>query len=274
MQQFENIIKALILGLVEGITEWLPVSSTGHMILFDEALSLGVSPEFMRMFLVVIQLGAVLAVALVYFRRLFPIAPSAAPEERRRALCLWGKIILACLPAAIIGILFDKKIDELFFNWKTVAAALIFYGIIFILIERPRRHREKITTLDELPLKTALYIGLFQLLSLIPGTSRSGATIIGAMLLGLSRTAAAEFSFFLAVPVMLGAGALKILKFGVDFTKSELIILLVGAGVAFLVSIAAIRFLTGFVKRHKFTVFGWYRIALGALCLVVFGMTR
>jgi undecaprenyl-diphosphatase len=269
---FINLVKTLLLGLVEGITEWLPVSSTGHMILLDEFLRLDVSPAFMEMFRVVIQLGAVLAVVAVYFRRLFPVLPSNTAPERRDALRLWGKILAACLPAAVVGLLFDDKIDALFYNWQTVAAALIVYGVCFILLEKRGARTSKINVLSDITYKTALLIGGFQLLALVPGTSRSGATILGAILLGASRTVAAEFTFFLAVPVMLGAGGLKLLKFGLHFTGAETAILLVGAVTAFFVSLAAIRFLVGFVKKHSFVGFGWYRVALGALVILYFAL--
>ena len=265
-----ELVKAIIIGIVEGITEWLPVSSTGHMILLDELLHLNITAEFREVFLVVIQLGAVLAVAVTFFRRLFPFFPGLTNVERSGIWNLWGKIIVACLPAAIIGILFDDKIDALFYNWQTVAATLIFYGMVFIVIEKTGRKKPKITTTTDITYKTALFIGLFQLLSLIPGTSRSGATIIGAMLLGASRSAATEFTFFLALPVMAGASLVKLVKFGFAFTGSEAAILLVGAATAFLVSIAAIKFLTGFVKKHNFVGFGVYRIALGAAVILFF----
>ncbi|MDR0446013.1 MAG: undecaprenyl-diphosphate phosphatase [Oscillospiraceae bacterium] len=268
-----NLIKALIIGVVEGITEWLPVSSTGHMILLDEFLQLGVSDEFLELFLVVVQLSAALAVAVTYFKRLFPFYPRMDRNERRGVWTLWGKIVVSTIPAAVIGLLFDDKIDALFFNWQTVSAALIFYGILFIVIEKRGRGEPKTTETMSLTYKTALLIGLFQLLSLIPGTSRSGAIIIGAMLLGVSRAAAAEYAFFLALPVMLGAGALKLLKFGFSFTGAELAVLLAGTAAAFLVSLAAVRFLVGFVKKHSFIGFGWYRIALGAAVLAFFAIS-
>ena len=265
-----ELVKVIIIGIVEGITEWLPVSSTGHMILLDEFLRLNVTSEFREMFLVVIQLGAVLAVAATFFRRLFPLYPGLTKTERSSIWSLWGKIIVACLPAAIVGILFDDKIDALFYNWQTVAAVLIIYGIIFILIEKRSKSAPHTDSTSSITYKTALLIGIFQLLALIPGTSRSGATIIGAMLLGLSRSAATEFTFFLALPVMLGASLLKLFKFGFAFTGTEAAILLAGALTAFLVSIAAIRFLTGFVKKHSFVGFGWYRMALGAAVILFF----
>ena len=265
-----ELIKALIIGIVEGITEWLPVSSTGHMIILDEILHLDVTPQFREMFLVVIQLGAVLAVAVTFFKRLFPFYPGFSKEKRRSIWSLWGKIVVACVPAGIVGILLDDKIDALFYNWQTVAATLIFYGLVFIVIEKTARKSPKVTTTDGLTYKTALLIGVFQLLSLIPGTSRSGATIIGAMLFGLSRVAATEFTFFLALPVMAGASLVKLLKFGFAFTGAEAAILLIGAASAFVVSVVAIKFLTGFVKKHSFFGFGVYRVVLGIAVVLFF----
>jgi len=269
-----NIIKAIIIGIVEGITEWLPVSSTGHMILLDEFLKLDVSHAFRELFLVVIQLGAVLAVAANYFRRLFPFFPGQSREERREVWTLWSKILVSSIPAAVIGLAFDDKIDALFFNWQTVSAALIVYGILFIVIERRKKSVATVESTTQLSHKTALMIGVFQLLALIPGTSRSGATILGAILLGTSRGVATEYTFFLALPAMLGAGLLKLLKFGFAFTSSELVILAVGCVVAFVVSLATIKFLTGFVKRHNFSGFGVYRIALGIAVITYFVIIR
>ncbi|MDR0916377.1 MAG: undecaprenyl-diphosphate phosphatase [Oscillospiraceae bacterium] len=263
-----NLIKALIIGIVEGITEWLPISSTGHMILLDEVLKLDVSAAFREMFLVVIQLGAALAVVVLYFKRLFPIVRSTR-TERRTAVTLWGKILVSCVPAAIVGLAFDDKIDALFFNAPTVAAALAVYGVIFILLERGRKSAPTITSTGEITYKIALLIGAFQLLALIPGTSRSGATIIGAMLLGTSRETAAEYTFFLAVPVMAGAGLLKLVKFGFAFAGGELAVLAVGFVTAFIVSVFAIRFLVSFVKRHTFVGFGVYRILLAIAVFVL-----
>ena len=268
-----ELVKAIIIGIVEGITEWLPVSSTGHMILLDELLHLDVTPAFLKLFLVVIQLGAVLAVAVTFFKRLFPFFPGMKKAERSSVWSLWGKIIVACLPAAVIGILFDDKLDALFYNWQTVAATLIFYGLVFIVIEKTARKKPKITTTEAITYKTALFIGLFQLLSLIPGTSRSGATIIGAMLLGLSRSTATEFTFFLALPVMAGASLVTLLKFGFAFSGAEAAILFVGAATAFVVSIVAIKFLTGFVKKHSFFGFGVYRVVLGVAVILFFALS-
>lgn len=269
--QIWEIIKAAILGIIEGITEWLPISSTGHMILADEFIRLNVSDAFKEMFLVVIQLGAILAVLVLYFHKLNPFSPKKSAVEKKETFSLWGKVIVACIPAAVIGLLFDDKIDELFYNYITVAITLILYGILFIVIENRNKNRApKVNTLAELSYRIALFIGVFQVLSLIPGTSRSGATILGAILIGTSRYVAAEFTFFLAIPVMFGASLLKIVKFGFDFTGSEIAILLTGMIVAFVVSIFAIKFLMGYIKKHDFKAFGWYRIALGVVVVGYF----
>lgn len=272
--QIIEIIKAVILGLIEGVTEWLPISSTGHMILADEFIRLDVSPAFREMFFVVIQLGAIFAVVVLYWKRLCPPSFWKKPALRRETFSLWGRILVACIPAGIVGLLFDDQMDALFYNYQTVAAALIVYGVLFIVIERGGQGRQpKINTLSAISWKTALFIGVFQLLALIPGTSRSGATILGAVLLGASRTVAAEFTFFLAIPVMLGASLVKLANFGLTFTGAEAAILLTGSAVAFLVSIVAIRFLVGYVKRHDFKAFGWYRIILGGIVLAYFLIT-
>lgn len=266
-----EILKAIVLGVIEGISEWLPISSTGHMILADEFIKLNVSKEFMSMFLVVIQLGAILAVVLLFFNKLNPFSLKKLPRQRKETLILWSKVLIAVLPAGVLGVLFDDKIEEMFFNYKTVTITLILYGILFIIIEKMNKHRRpSITSFDKLSYKTALIIGLFQILALIPGTSRSGATILGAILLGTSRFVAAEFSFFLAIPVMFGASALKILKFGFSFTSSELVILFVGMFTAFLVSIIAIKFLMTYIKKNDFSFFGYYRIVLGICILLYF----
>ena len=269
---FIEILKAVFLGIVEGITEWLPISSTGHMILVDEFLQLNASDEFKEMFFVVIQLGAILAVISLFFKRLWPLSRGEKGIGiKKDVLSLWGKILAACVPVAVIGILLDDRITELFFNYKTVAAALFVYGVLFIFVERGRGTANAvISETSGITYKTALFIGLFQVLALIPGTSRSGATIIGGILIGMSRTAAAEFSFFLAVPVMLGASFLKLLKFGLAFSAMELAMLISGFIAAFIVSMLAIRFLMSFVKKHDFKVFGWYRIILGAAVLAWF----
>lgn len=268
---FIEIIKALILGIVEGITEWLPISSTGHMILVDEFLKLNVSDSFLEMFLVVIQLGAILAVVALYFKKLVPFKiESHKVVWDKNTFVMWLKIIFACIPAAVVGLLFDEKIDEYFYNFQTVAIALIVYGILFILIEKRNKHSiPSICQMSEISYKTAFIIGIFQLLAaLIPGTSRSGATILGGIMIGMSRTLAAEFTFFLAVPVMFGASLLKILKFGFVFTTSEIIILAVGLVSAFIMSVIAIKFLIGYIKKHSFSSFGVYRIILGAVVLI------
>lgn len=266
-----ELLKVILLGIVEGITEWLPVSSTGHMILVEELVSLRLSDEFMEMFRVVVQLGAVLAVVVLYFRKLFPFTKDKSPAERKSCFRLWGMILIACVPAAVIGVLFDDWLDAHLYNYVTVAVTLIVYGIAFILIERRNKNRRAvIETVDEIDAKSAVKIGLFQVLSLIPGTSRSGSTILGGMLCGVSRPAGAEFSFFLAIPVMLGASFLKLLKFGFAFSMWEIIILAAGTLVAFITSLVAIRFLVSFVRRHSFAVFGYYRIVLGILVLGYF----
>jgi undecaprenyl-diphosphatase len=269
--EFIEIIKAVILGIVEGLTEWLPISSTGHMILVDEFLQLNMSEAFKEMFFVVIQLGAIMAVVILYFKKLNPFVMKKKLTIKEDTFSLWLKIITACVPAAIIGMLFDDKLEEMFYNYQTVAVALILYGILFIIIEaRNKNIMPKINELSQITYKTAIIIGAFQVLALIPGTSRSGATIIGAILIGTSRTVAAEFTFFLAIPIMFGASLLKILKFGFVFTNAEFIILFTGMMVSFVVSILAIKFLMGYIKKHDFTVFGWYRIILGIIVVLYF----
>lgn len=267
-----ELIKVFILGVVEGITEWLPISSTGHMILVDEFIKLDVSAEFLEMFLVVIQLGAILAVIFLYFDKLMPFDYRHGWKVKKDTFTMWFKIIFACLPAAVVGILFDDQLNELFYNPLTVAIALIVFGILFIFIENYNKGRSsKINSISEITYNTALIIGIFQLIAAIfPGTSRSGATIVGALLIGVSRTVAAEFTFFLAVPVMLGASLLKIVKFGFAFTSYELILLIFGMAVAFVVSMITIKFLMSYIKKHDFKVFGWYRIILGIIVLVYF----
>ena len=279
---FINILIATLFGIVEGITEWLPVSSTGHMILLDEFLSLKVgSPEFAaefyNMFEVVIQLGAILAVIILFFGKLNPLAPKKSPDEKKETWSLWFKVIVAIVPSAVVGILADDFLDAYLGNYITVALALIVYGVAFILVEKTRKAIPTMVNTHAITYKTALLIGLFQMLSLIPGTSRSGSTILGAMLLGLSRPAAAEFSFFMAIPTMLGAALIRSLKFadyvsdsGAAIPAEAWVILAVGCAVAFAVSLAAIKFLMDFVKKHSFTSFGIYRIALGAVVLLYF----
>ena len=266
-----ELIKVIIIGIIQGITEWLPISSTGHMILADELLRLNVSDAFMEMFRVVIQFGSILAVVVLYFHKLNPFAPSKSDVQKRQTWRLWFKVIVGIIPAGIVGVLFDDWLNDHLYNYVTVAVALIVYGVAFIVIEKIRKGKTpRVDSVGRLDYKTALGVGCFQTLSLIPGTSRSGSTILGAMILGMSREAAAEFSFFMAIPVMLGASLLKMLKFGFSFTSSELIVLIVGVLIAFVVSVAAIKFLTGFIKKHSFAVFGWYRIILGAIVLGAF----
>ena len=270
---FIEILKAIFLGIVEGITEWLPISSTGHMILVDEFIKLDVSKEFLDMFMVVIQLGAILAVLVLYFHKLNPFSRKKTLVERKQTCSLWLKVIIACLPAAVIGLIFDDKINELFFNSWTIAITLIVYGVLFIIVEIFNRKRKpKIRELSQLPYTMAFLIGVFQLLALIPGTSRSGVTIITALLLGASRFVAAEFTFFLAIPVMLGASALKLVKFGFSYTGLEIAILIAGVLTAFLVSVLAIKFLMKYIKKHDFKIFGVYRILLGIAVIIYFSI--
>lgn len=292
--EFSEILKAVFLGIVEGITEWLPISSTGHMILVDEFMKLDVSPEFMKMFLVVIQLGAIMAVVLLYFRKLWPFClkhgdlDNCNTENNKKentsvtgigiktnTFLMWMKILAACLPAAVIGLLFDDYIDELLLNPVVVMITLIVYGVLFIVLEKKGiGDHPKTPDIDSISFKQALGIGVFQLLALIPGTSRSGATILGGMILGTSRAVAAEFTFFLAVPVMAGASLLKLVKFGLEtgfaMQTNELVILLTGMIVAFVVSVFVIRFLMSYIRKHNFVVFGWYRIVLGIILLGYF----
>ena len=279
-----EILKAILFGIVEGITEWLPISSTGHMILLNEFVTLDVSEEFWSMFEVVIQLGAILAVVVIFWNDIWPFgkrnnrypASDSGPLSwvKMDVIRLWIKILIACIPAAVIGLLFNEQFETLFYNYQTVAVALIVFGILFIVIEnRNRGRRPRVRKVSQLTWQMCLIIGVFQLIAAIfPGTSRSGATIVGALLIGVSRVAAAEFTFYLAVPVMFGASLLKIVQFGFHFTGMEAAILLTGSIVAFIVSILSIRFLMGYVKKHNFKVFGWYRIVLGIIVLVYFGV--
>lgn len=271
---FLEILKVLVLGIVEGFTEWLPISSTGHMILVDEIIHLNQPADFMNMFLVVIQLGAILAVVVLYFDKLNPFTPSKKPAQRQATLVLWSKIILACIPAAVIGFLVDDILEAYLMNGYVVAATLIIYGILFLVIENRNQYRNfDIQKVNEIPYQTALYIGLFQLLALIPGTSRSGSTILGAMILGCSRASSAEFSFFLGIPIMFGASLLKIVKYGANFNGTQIFYLILGMVVAFVVSVYAIKFLMGYIRQHDFKFFGYYRIVLGAVVLLYFGVT-
>lgn len=268
---FIDVIKTIIFGIIEGITEWLPISSTGHMIIAKDFLKLNVSVEFWEMFLVVIQLGAILAVVVLFFKNLFPYGFNKTKEETKNTFSLWFKILISCLPAALIGLPLDDAIDRLFYNPGTVALMLIVYGVLFIIIEQLNKNKKaSITDINNITYKTALLIGVFQVLALIPGTSRSGATIIGGLLLGLERGVAASYTFYLAIPVMFGASMLKLLKFGFVFTSSELIILIVGMLTAFIVSIMTIKFLLKYIKKNDFKVFGYYRIALGILVIIYF----
>lgn len=314
-------LKSLLIGIVEGVTEWLPISSTGHMIIVDDFVQLQVSPEFLALFLVVIQIGAILAVLTLYFHKLNPVSPRKTADEKRATWRLWGMVAIGCIPAAIIGILFDDWVNAHFYNKVCVAAMLILYGVVFIVLERRNRRRLgeyrraieseraqpamprgrharmqplaatvassaaieaeaerrmfRIADVDHIDWKTALKIGCFQVLAIIPGTSRSGATIIGGMLCGCSRTAAAEFTFFLAIPIMFGWGLVKCLKFvaaGLVMTQTEIVVLVVGIVSAFVMSVVSIKFLMGYIKRNDFTAFGWYRIIVGVLVLGVFAL--
>ncbi len=276
-----DIIKSIILGIIEGITEWLPISSTGHLIIADEFIKLGMTDEFMEMFNVVIQLGAILAVVVIFWNKMWPFTADKTRGYnyitkgngliKKDVMDMWFKVIAAMLPAAIVGIPLDNYFEAHFHNWQVVSAALIAYGVLFIVIEKINKSRKpKVTGIPELSYKTALLIGCFQALSLIPGTSRSGSTILGAMILGVSRVAGAEFSFFLAVPVMFGASLIKLLKFGFTFTGMELAVLAVGTLTSFIVSVIAIKFLISYVRRHDFSLFGYYRIALGVIVIAYF----
>ena len=264
-----EILKVIIIGIVEGITEWLPISSTGHMILVDELIKLNASEEFKSMFMVVIQLGAILAVVVLYFRKLNPFSRGKSLKMRYLTIELWKKIIVACLPAAMLGVLIDDWLDAHLYNGFIVAMALIVYGVLFILRENSNKKRvDSITKVYSIDYQTALFIGAFQVLALIPGTSRSGATIIGGMILGASRSVAAEFSFFLSIPIMFGASLLKLVKFGFHYSMAEIVYLLLGMIVAFLVSIFSISFLLSWIKKNDFKFFGYYRIVLGLIVLV------
>lgn len=278
-----EIIKSIVYGIIEGITEWLPISSTGHLILFEELFwKSSNNPDFFELFRVVIQLGAILAVIFFYFNKLNPFSPKKDLAAKKSTWEMWFKVIIACLPAAIVGLPFDDILDEYFYNFPTVAIMLIVYGIIFIIIESIKRKEPRINDISGLSYKTALLIGAFQLLALIPGTSRSGVTIIGAMLLGCSRTVAAEFSFFLAIPVMFGASLLKCAKYGLDvvqgeaamMTTTEIVVLLVGMVFAFATSMLAIKFLVGYVRKRDFKPFGYYRVVLGIILIIYYFVFR
>lgn len=277
-----EILKSIFLGIVEGITEWLPVSSTGHLILVDEFIKLDMSDAFKEMFDVVIQLGAIMAVVILYWKKLFPFGKknNNSPLSKQGMgayiktdiFTMWFKVLAACIPAAVIGLLFDDKLNELFYNPTVVAIALIVFGIAFIIVENHNKGKPaKVNNISELTYKAAFIIGAFQLIAAVfPGTSRSGATIVGALLIGISRTVAAEFTFYLAVPVMFGASLLKLVKFGFNFSSTELAVLAAGMITAFVVSIVVIKFLMDYIKKHDFKAFGWYRIILGALVLLYF----
>ena len=266
-----EILKAIVLGIVEGITVWLPISSTGHMILVEEFIEFEASEAFMEMFRVVIQLGAILAVLILYFHKLNPLSPKKTRQEKKDTMSIWYKVIVGVLPAAVIGFLLDDWFDEHFYNYIMVAVMLIVYGVLFIMVENRNKDKEaSINSFNELSYNMAFMIGAFQILAMIPGTSRSGVTILGAILLGSSRRIAAEYSFFLSIPIMFGASALKLVKFGFDFSSIELAVLLTGMAVAFVVSVVAIKFLMSYIKRNDFKAFGWYRIVLGILVVGYF----
>ena len=268
-----EILKVVFLGIVEGITEWLPISSTGHMLLVDEFLKLNCSDAFKEMFFVVIQLGAIMAVVLIFWKKMWPfnLKDKSRPLVKNHIFDMWFKVVVACIPGAVVTVLFDDYIESHFHTPLVIASTLIIYGIAFILIENHNKGRiSDVNKLSEITYRHALLIGLFQVLSIIPGTSRSGSTIIGALLIGVSRVAAAEFTFFLAVPVMFGLSFLKLLKFGFAFTMAELVILLVGCATAFIVSLIVIKFLMGYIKKKDFKLFGWYRIVLGVIVILYF----
>lgn len=272
-----DALKVIILGIVEGITEWLPISSTGHLILVEEFIKLELSEAFIEMFNVVIQLGAILAVVVIYFHKLNPFSPTKTQKQKMLTIQLWVKVVIAAVPAAVIGLLFDDMIEAKFMNAYVVAATLIIYGILFIIVEESHKNKQpKVTKLSRLTIPMVLVIGVFQVLALIPGTSRSGSTIIGALLIGTARGVAAEFTFFLGIPVMFGASFLKIIKFlkeGAGIAGNEIFLLLLGCGVSFAVSIFAIKFLMQYIKNHDFKAFGYYRIVLGVVVLIYFGVS-
>jgi len=271
-----DILKAAILGIIEGITEFLPISSTGHLYLADEFVKLNESTAFINMFMVVIQLGAIMAVVVLYFTKLNPWAPSKSVLERRQTWTLWAKVIIAVLPSVIVGLPLNDWMEDHLTSWQVIAATLIVYGLLFIVIENYNRtKRPRFTDLNQLPIKLAVFIGIFQILSMVPGTSRSGATILGAILIGTSRFVATEFSFFLAIPTMFGASLLKVLKYflhGNTFTGSQIIVLLTGVIVSFAVAYLAIKFLLHYIRNNDFKLFGWYRIVLGAVVITYFGL--
>ena len=268
-----DVLKVIIFGIVEGITEWLPISSTGHLIILEELLKLNQSEAFFEMFQVVIQLGAVLAVVVIYFHKLNPFSPKKTQNQKMMTWQIWIKVLIGCIPAGVIGLLFDNLIDKWLYHWYVVAITLILYGILFIVVENYQKERKpKVTRMSQLSVPMILIIGVFQMLALIPGTSRSGATIVGALMIGVSRSLAAEYTFFLAIPVMFGASLLKLVKFGFAFTGMQVAVLLVGMVVSFGVSIVAIKFLMSYIKKNDFKVFGYYRIVLGVLVFLFFGI--
>ena len=270
-----DILKVIILGIVEGITEWLPVSSTGHLILVGDLLKPSMSDAFMEMFNVVIQLGAIMAVVVIYFHKLNPFSPKKTEKQKLLTWQMWIKVLIASVPARIVGVLFDDILDKLFYKTVPIAVMLIVYGVLFIVVENRNKHtRPSVTKISELSIQMLLIIGVFQMLALIPGTSRSGATIVGALLIGVSREVAAEFTFFLAIPAMFGASFLKLIKFGFHFTGAEFGLLILGCVVSFGLSVIAIKFLMGYIKKHDFKVFGYYRIVLGGLILATSLITK
>lgn len=268
-----DILKAIIFGIVEGITEWLPISSTGHLIIMEELLKLDQGDAFFEMFQVVIQLGAILAVVVIYFHKLNPFSPKKTQKQKMMTWQIWIKVIIGCLPAAVVGLLFDDWIDKTLYHWYVVALMLIVYGILFIVVENYQKDKTpQVTKFSQLTIPMILIIGVFQMLAMIPGTSRSGATIVGALMIGVSRSVAAEYTFFLAIPVMFGASLLKLIKFGFDFTAMQVAVLLVGMVVSFAVSIVAIKFLMSYIRKNDFKVFGYYRIVLGVIVFLFFGI--
>ena len=268
-----DILKVIIFGIVEGITEWLPISSTGHLILLEKLLKLSQGDAFFEMFQVVIQVGAVLAVVVIYFHKLNPFSPKKTKNQKMMTWQIWIKVLIGCVPAGIVGLLFDDLIDKWLYHWYIVAVMLIVYGILFIVVENYQKGRKpKVTKMSQLTVPMILIIGVFQMLALIPGTSRSGATILGALMIGVSRGLAAEYTFFLAIPVMFGASLVKLVKFGFDFTVMQAVLLVLGMAVSFAVSILAIKFLLGYIRKNDFKVFGYYRIVLGIVVLLYFGI--
>ena len=269
-----DILKAIIFGIVEGITEWLPISSTGHLIILEELLKMSQGDEFFEMFQVVIQLGAILAVIVIYFHKLNPFSPKKTQKQKMMTWQIWIKVVIGCVPAGVIGLLFNNQIDKLLYHWYVVAITLIVYGVLFIVVENYQKDKTpQVTKFSQLTIPMILIIGVFQMLALIPGTSRSGATIVGALMIGVSRSVAAEYTFFLAIPVMFGASLLKLINFGFNFTAMQVAVLLVGVVVSFAVSIVAIKFLMSYIRKNDFKVFGYYRIALGVIVFLFFGIS-